>query len=463
MASNKVQPERIRSLREGKPRDGKYVLYWMQQSQRAQSNHALEFAVQQANQLDQRLLVAFGLMDNYPEGNERHYRFMLEGLAETQRDLMDRHVKMVVQLGRPDDVAIRLSKDASVLVCDRGYLRHQKQWRENVADQVRCPVYQVESDVVVPVDVASDKREYAARTIRPKLQSHHDRYLVKFRATPISKDSRRLSVDSLDLSQLDVLLAPLKLDGSVKPVNKLFVGGPSQAKRIFRRFVKNLLGEYRDHRNRPETDDVSHMSKYLHFGQISPIWLASEVSDVPDRSKPDRDAFLEELLIRRELAQNFVNFTDDYDAYSCLPTWAKQTLENHKTDARPHRYTRQQLEDAQTDDAYWNAAMREMRYTGYMHNYMRMYWGKKILEWSNTPQYAYRVALELNNKYFLDGRDPNSYANIAWIFGNHDRAFGERRVFGKVRYMSVNGLKRKCDADAYVSKVDKLVESATAQ
>lgn len=462
MASSEIQPERVTSLHEADPADGQYVLYWMQQSQRAECNHALEFAVKKANELDSRLLVAFGLMDDYPEANLRHYRFMLEGLQETQQTLAERRIKMVVQHGAPDEVAVTLAKHASAVVCDRGYLRHQKKWRERVARDAQCPVWQVESDVVTPVDVASDKREYAARTIRGSIEKHREHYLVDLRATPLTKDSRGLSVEGMDLSDLDKAISELDLDDSVPPVSKLFKGGTSEAKRIFQNFL-DKLSDYDAHRNQPETNDVSHMSKYLHFGQVSPVWLAVQINNTRKGGKGDRDSFLEELLVRRELAQNFANFTDDYDSYNCLPDWAKETLETHKDDQRPARYTRQQLEDAQTDDPYWNAAIREMRHTGYMHNYMRMYWGKKILEWTNTPQYAYQVALELNNKYFLDGRDANSYANVAWIFGNHDRAFGERAVFGKVRYMSQEGLKRKCDADAYIKKVDALVAEVTGE
>ena len=170
--------------------------------------------------------------------------------------------------------------------------------------------------------------------------------------------------------------------------------------------------------------------------------------------KKDKEAYLEELIVRRELACNYVFHTPDYDSYRCLPDWARKTLSEHADDERPTRYTRSELEAAQTDDPYWNAAMQEMLKTGYMHNYMRMYWGKKILEWCNTPQYAYRTALYLNNKYFLDGRDVNSYANVGWLFGLHDRAWTERDIFGKVRYMNANGLRSKFDIDAYVDWVE---------
>jgi deoxyribodipyrimidine photo-lyase len=172
---------------------------------------------------------------------------------------------------------------------------------------------------------------------------------------------------------------------------------------------------------------------------------------VPEETKA---AFLEELIVRRELAVNYVNYTPEYDSFQALPDWAKRTLAKHRSDSRQPIYGRRELEDAKTLDPYWNAAMVEMRHTGFMHNYMRMYWGKKILEWSATPEEAYRVALTLNNKYFLDGRDPNSFAGVAWLFGLHDRPWGERPIFGQVRYMAASGLERKCDIRAYVQKVE---------
>lgn len=201
------------------------------------------------------------------------------------------------------------------------------------------------------------------------------------------------------------------------------------------------------------------MSKYLHFGQISPVYIALEIQDA-NASRKNTDSYLEELIVRRELPINFVYYTPDYDSFSCLPGWARDTLKEHEDDQHEYVYARQQLEDAETHDEYWNAAMREMRYTGYMHNYMRMYWGKKILEWSNTPEYAFRTALYLNNKYFLDGRDSNSFANVAWIFGVHDRGWTERQVYGKVRYMSAGGLERKAKPQKYVEKVNGLVRKA---
>ncbi len=461
MATSRIQDERIRRLNGNEARDGDYVLYWMQSSQRAEYNHALEYAVQKSNELYQRLLVVFGLTDDYPEANLRHYAFMLEGLKEVQEALKRRGIRFAVRRGPPDEVALEAAGDASLLVTDRGYMRPQREWRENVAEKAECPVIQVESDVVVPVELASDKAETAARTLRPKIHKHLDRFLVGLDTTPVEKQSTDMKAGGLDLSDLESVLNDLDLDRSVKPLSHLYRGGTSQAKRILDDFIENKFGSYAENRNQPQTDDVSHMSKYLHFGQISPVYIARKIQDA-DASQENTDSYLEELIVRRELPINFVYYTPDYDSFSCLPEWAKESLQEHKDDEREHVYTRRQLEDSQTHDEYWNAAMREMRYTGYMHNYMRMYWGKKILQWSNTPEYAYRTTLYLNNKYFLDGRDPNSFANVAWIFGVHDRGWTEREVFGKVRYMSAGGLERKTKPKEYVEKVEEFVKDESS-
>ncbi len=451
MASSHIAETRIKRLNDLGPAQGKYVLYWMQQSQRAECNHALEYAVQRANKLQQPLVTVFGLMDGYPEANLRHYRFMLEGLGETQRALRRRGICLVVRHGKPDAIALSLGRCASVIVCDRGYLRHQKQWRQRVASEAKCEVAQVETDAIVPVEVASDKAEYAARTIRLKLHRHLRDYLVGLRPTPLKRNSLDLELEGLDLNDLDGVLSRLRLDRSVPPVG-LFRGGTSEAKKVLRRFIQRDLPLYTRYRNQPETDHVSHMSKYLHFGQISPITVALEIRGAAGVAAEDREAYLEELVVRRELALNFVNFTENYDDISCLPSWAQATLAKRRTDPRPHRYSKEQLENAETHDPYWNAAMREMRYTGYMHNYMRMYWAKKILEWSETPEAAYRTTLALNNKYFIDGRDPLSFAGVAWAFGLHDphglsgpfseQSAGCRRVDWSVRPMQGPTLRR---------------------
>ncbi|MGD9044645.1 MAG: deoxyribodipyrimidine photo-lyase [Desulfobacterales bacterium] len=458
-----IQKSRIQILNDFDLRPGAFVLYWMQQSQRAEYNHALEYAVQQANKLGQGVVVIFGLMDDYPEANLRHYTFMLEGLQETQAALAKRGIKMVVQKGNPADVALAAGRKASLIVCDRGYLRHQRQWRQKVARNAGCRVVQIESDVVVPLEVVSCKAEYAARTIRPKINKCLKDYLVEFKPTKIKKPSFKVRLRGLDLSDIKAVTKRLVLDKDVLPVSGFFTGGTSRAKKIFKDFLYNRFERYAENGNQPQTDDVSHMSIYLHFGQISPLYLALQMLKTDKRFREPREAYLEELIVRRELAMNFVYHTADYNAYTCLPAWAQKTLAEHKKDKREYIYTRRQLENCQTHDEYWNAAMREMKFTGFMHNYMRMYWGKKILEWSKTPEQAFKATLAINNKYFLDGRDANSYTGVAWIFGVHDRAWFERPIFGKIRYMAASGLERKCDIRAYVRKVDALEKASRSK
>jgi deoxyribodipyrimidine photo-lyase len=456
METKEIQEERVKQLNEKEIVEGDYVLYWMQEAQRAEYNHALEYAVQRANELGQPLLVIFGLMADYPEANLRHYAFLLEGLQDVKEGLKERNIKFVVRRGSPDEVALDAGKNASLIVCDMSYLSLQKEWREKVAEGADCLVVQVETEVVVPVELASDKQEHAARTLRPKIQEHLDEFLVELEPTEIDKQSLNMKDDGLDLSNVEEILDEMKLDRSVESVSHLYRGGTREAKKILERFLESKLDTYVEHRNQPQTDDVSHMSKYLHYGHISPIYVALKIQDA-NPPQEDLDSYLEELIIRRELSMNFCHYIPDYDEFSNLPDWAKKTLKDHASDEREYVYAREQLENAQTHDEYWNAAMNEMRYTGYMHNYMRMYWGKKILEWSVTPEEAYETTLYLNNKYFVDGRDPNSYANVAWVFGQHDRGWQERAVFGKVRYMSAGGLERKAKPKEYVEKVERRI------
>ena len=230
-----------------------------------------------------------------------------------------------------------------------------------------------------------------------------------------------------------------------------FRGGASEAKRRLRNFVRTKLGHFAERRNDPCADCVSDMSPYLHFGQISPLYIALEVMK---KGGEGVDAYLEELIVQRELSPNFVFYNAQYDKYSCLHPWSRCTLAFHRRDKREYGYSTAEFEEAKTHDPYWNAAQRQMMLTGKMHGYMRMYWGKKILEWSKRPETAYNTAIYLNNKYELDGRDANAYAGVAWCFGKHDRAWGKRAVFGKVRYMNAAGLRRKFDADEFVRRVE---------
>jgi deoxyribodipyrimidine photo-lyase len=250
-----------------------------------------------------------------------------------------------------------------------------------------------------------------------------------------------------------VSLERLKLDGEVAPVRR-FAGGEGEARRRLGDFLDNGLARYADDRNRPETHAVSELSPYLHFGQISPVEIALAVREAKAASAA-KAGFLEELIVRRELAFNHVTYEPAYDRYDSLPDWTRKALAKATKDPRPHLYSLAELEAARTHDPYWNAAMLEMTATGYMHNRLRMYWGKKILQWSKTPEAAFDTMLRLNNRWFLDGRDPNSFTNVGWIFGLHDRPWAPQPVFGTVRSMGPNTFK-KFDAEAYVAEVGRM-------
>ena len=353
-----IQDARVRQLNDRRPADGDYLLYWMQQSQRASFNPALEYAIAVANRENLPVLVAFGLMDDYPDANLRHYRFMLEGLREVAATLAERGIRFVVRRGAPNEVAVALGAEAALVVCDRGYLRHQKAWQADVAARAPCAVVQVEGDVVVPLEVASDRAEAAARTLRPKLHRVWDEYLRPLEDATVRESSLDLRIASdLGLSDVEAALDSLNLDRSVAPVRR-FRGGPVEARRRLREFLDTGLDGYAERRSEPAGFQCSLLSPYLHFGQISPVEIALAVRDAKQGTEADRRVYLEELIVRRELAANFVNFEKHYDDYACLPGWARATLDRHRADRREHTYTQDQLERADTHDPYWNAAMR---------------------------------------------------------------------------------------------------------
>lgn len=466
-----IAPTRIRYLND-KPINsgGRYVLYWMQQAHRTHFNHALAYAIERANELKLPVIVGFGLMDDYPEATERHYAFMLEGLADVEKALTKMNVGFVVRHGQPKDVAALLSHDAAVVICDRAYLRHLRAWREHVADEATCQVVQVETETVVPVNVATDKPEIGARTLRPRIHRQWSEYLVPVEMEkPVHSFSKATSKhhSDFDLADISKVLSKLKFIRDVKR-SAYFKGGQTEAGKKLRAFVDKKLKGYADGRNEPAGDQTSLLSPYLQYGQISPIEMALSalagqsalLASSSSESSPDRASFIEELIVRRELAHNYCEFNKLYDSFEAMPNWAKASLAKHAGDKREHLYTREQLEQSKTHDPYWNAAMAEAVITGYMHNYMRMYWGKKLLEWSPSAQEAYDTTLYLNNRFFLCGLNANTYGNVAWIFGQHDRPWGERAIFGNVRYMNAAGLERKFDIDLYVAKIAHLTTGA---
>jgi deoxyribodipyrimidine photo-lyase len=449
-----IQQERIRALNRETVRAGNYVLYWMQAAQRAEYNHALEYAIEQANQLGKPVVALFGLTDKYPEANLRHYTFMLEGLRQTKNALGSRGIQLVIRNESPELAVKAFAEQAALVVVDGGQLRIQRRWRKKAAISIGCPLYEVETNLIVPVEEASVKENFSAGTFRPRITKKLGYYLVPLRHKKPKVDSLGLKFKSFDVGDLDAAISQLNINRSVPAVDWLH-GGTDQAKRHLRKFINSKLDYYAEKRNDPNLDYVSNMSPYLHFGQISALYVALQVMKT---KSPGRQAYLEELIVRRELSHNFVFYNNKYDTFEALPPWAKATLNLHRRDKRAYLYSLEQFEKALTHDPYWNAAQQEMLITGKMHGYMRMYWGKKILEWSKNPQAGFKIALYLNNKYELDGRDANGYAGVAWCFGKHDRAWGERPVFGKIRYMKDTGLKRKFDPDKYVERVRSLCE-----
>jgi deoxyribodipyrimidine photo-lyase len=452
-----LHPDRIRHFPGPPPSGGqeRHICYWMQQAQRVGNNHALCFALEKANQLKLPLMVAFVLTPDFPDANLRHYRFMLDGIADVQKTLGQKGIPFVLEIGPMVKAVLSLARQAVWVVTDAGYLRIQRQWRDAVAKESACAFTIVESDVIVPVAAASGKEESAARTLRPKIMKKIDAYLDPVALPEYWMKNSVHSFSSAPPVLPDTLAARVAGDHSVSPAAG-FSGGETEAMARLEQFVADGLADYDALARDPAVQCRSDLSAHLHFGQISPVTVVRAVreSNAPEKAK---EAFIEQLVVRRELAVNFVFYNKGYDRYDqAVPGWAKQTLDDHRGDERSYLYSAETLEAAETHDPYWNAAQMEMMLTGRMHNYMRMYWGKKIIEWSPDPEAAFEIMLALNNRYELDGRDPNGFTGVAWCFGRHDRPFTERPVFGKIRYMNAAGLKRKFKIERYVERIRSL-------
>jgi deoxyribodipyrimidine photo-lyase len=447
-----VDRRRVRVLKEGSPGGGPVVL-WMQRDQRASDNWALLYARELALEMKRPLGVAFCLVPRFLGATLRQYDFMLRGLKEVEQALSRKGIPFFLLSGDPGSEVPGFARghDAALLVTDFNPLRIKLRWEAEAAARLAIPLHQVDAHNVVPCWEASDKREYAAYTLRPKLRRLLPEFMEGFpplRSHPHRWRGKRRANDWEGAAR------SLRVDNSVKPVTWLRPG-EGAAKRALRRFVEKRLPRYGG-RNDPLSGAQSDLSPYLHFGQISAQRCALKAADSGAAKEP-REAFLEELIVRRELSDNFCLHCRDYDSVEAAPDWARKTLRKHRGDRRPYVYGRGEFEKGGTHDALWNAAQGEMVKRGKMHGYLRMYWAKKILEWSATPEEAFETAVYLNDRYELDGRDPNGYAGIAWSLGGvHDRAWNERPVFGKIRYMSYEGAKGKFDVGKYIEWVDSL-------
>ena len=443
-----MNPKRVRMLNWGRPGPGP-VAYWMSRDQRARDNWALLFAQQLALQHRAALVVIFCLAPTFLGATRRQYGFLLEGLQEVEQYLTERNVPFCLLIGDPEkelpDFVTR--HGIGLLVTDFDPLRIKSKWKTGVAARIDIPVYEVDAHNVVPCWVASPKQEYAAYTFRPKIH----RALPQFLEPLPIVETHPFSCQEVKGTDWQAAAHTLQIDEHVQEVDWL-QPGEQAAHNVLRSFLDTKLQYYVDRRNDPTQDGQSNLSPYLHFGQISAqrVALDVEACPVPDAAKK---AFLEELVVRRELSDNFCFYSSHYDSFAGFPDWAQETLNAHRQDPREYTYSLDEFEHAQTHDDLWNAAQWEMAHKGKMHGYMRMYWAKKILEWSESPERALEIATRLNDKYELDGRDPNGYTGIAWSIGGvHDRAWKERRVFGKIRYMSGRGAQRKFNVQDYVQQ-----------
>ena len=426
------------------------IIYWMSRDQRASDNWALLHAQRLAAEHGRPLGVAFCLASGFLGATWRQYGFMLRGLREVERDLAELNVPFHLLVGDPakEMPAFLRRVGAGAVVVDFDPLREKRAWRDAAVRRTRAPVIEVDAHNVVPCWVASDKREWAARTLRPRLRKAMPGFLTDIPAPSEHPTSFHPSPGRTDWTAAE---ASIDVDRSVGEVDG-FAPGERAAARALSRFLDEGLHGYDEGRNDPNADAISKLSPYLHFGQLSAQRVALLVS-VFEAGVRAKEAFLDQLIVRRELSDNFCLRCTDYDTTAAFPEWGRRTLDAHRGDPRPYLYSLEELEAAGTHDELWNAAQRQMVRTGHMHGYLRMYWAKKLLEWTETPERAMREAVRLNDRYELDGRDPNGYANIAWSIGGvHDTAWGDRPVFGKVRYMSLRGARSKFDVDEYVRR-----------
>ena len=435
--------------------NAKYVLYWMQMFKRATYNHALNFAIEQANERKLPLVVYEGLKFYYPWASDRFHTYILEGVEEKREAFEKLGIRYVFYLQKNDEspkqIVAKISRDAALIVTDDFPCFIIPDHNRAIVAKTMIPVFAVDSNGVIPMS-RFEKEEFAARTIRPKIKKLLPKYLEKFREVKIKVKAEKLKIECPDTEvneqNIQQLVEQCAIDHSVKP-SGIYHGGEANGRKRLKYFVEQILPDYAVTRNKPEIDGASRLSSYLHFGFLSALEIVKAVKEsaAPDESK---DAFLEEVIVRRELSYNFTRHNPQYDSIESLPEWAQKTMREHIEDERKVIYSLEELEKGKTHDELWNASQREMLMTGEMHNYVRMLWGKNVIAWTRTYEEAFAALEHLNNKYCLDGRNPNSYAGILWCFGKHDRPWIERPVFGKMRYMTTGSTGKKFNSKKYI-------------
>ncbi len=442
-----MNPKRLRVLKDGTSKSGP-VVYWMQRDQRAHDNWALLYAQQKAIEQKETLYVVFNLVPDFLEATIRQYGFMIKGLQEVESELGKHNIPFVITTGDAGEEIPKFVErvKASLLVTDFNPLKIVRRWKKSVADRIDIPFHEVDAHNIVPCLHVSDKQEFAAYTIRPKIHKLLPDFLDEF--PPLQKMKTKIEKNKTDWASV---YKSLNINNDVKEVDWL-LPGENAAHKVLQEFISNKFSGYGTDRNFPTHDAQSNLSPYFHFGQIAPQRVALAIQPLTEHAESHK-AFLEEMIVRRELSDNFCYFNKNYDSFEGFHKWAQESLNLHRKDKREYVYSLKQFELAKTHDDLWNAAQMEMVNKGKMHGYMRMYWAKKILEWTKSPEDAIRIAIYLNDKYELDGRDPNGYTGIAWSIGGvHDRPWFERQVYGKIRYMNYNGCAKKFDVKKYICK-----------
>lgn len=466
-----------------------YVLYWMSINRRLHYNFALEYAVAWANKLGKPLLIYEGLSCNIPWASDRTHTFLIEGMQEHHEFFLNNNINFYSYIEKkPSEGAglvENLASNACMVIADEYPVYIIKPYNRLMAKRVNIPWVTIDSNGLIPMN-ATDKAPYSAFVFRRQMQKL---FLQCYNHPPEQnpleqlKNTTKINLptsflqkypDASDLyTNIPELVSTLQIDHEVHPVTT--PGTRQAALKQLDDFVEHRLHRYHEERNDPDLNMVSGLSPWLHYGKISAYEVVkATLSRQPkdwDTSKityqngsrpgffgghPYIDAFLDELITWRETGFHFCHHTSNYDRFDSLPDWAIETLETHASDTREYQYTLEEFEQAKTHDPLWNAAQRQLVRDGIIHNYLRMLWGKKILEWSESPRIALQIMIELNNKYSIDGRDPNSYSGIFWVLGRFDRPWGpERPIFGKIRYMTSDSTLKKVKLKNYLKEYSR--------
>ena len=448
-----LQDPRVELLEERSLTTGDCVLLWVSRTQRAWNNRAANLAIALADDLGVPVLACFCLVPAYDRATLRAYTFMAEGLAELPDAFLERGIGWRCVTGDPVEQLpeqVTQSKAAAV-VTDLDPIRIGRDWRAQVAKQLAVPIFVVDADTVVPT-ANFPKEEWAPRTIRPKIQRIIATGLQPPpNPLPIHRSHLREGIDPMET------IASLSLERSVGPAPDIR-GGATEAATRLEHFLSSRLVNYDRDRNDPTIAGTTQLSPYLHFGQISVEDIVAQVMASAGDGVPQEaiDSFVNEIVVQRELCINFALRNPDYDSFAGLPDWGRKTLAAHASDPRQAHYSRAILEAGETADALWNACQRQMVRDGFLHNRLRMYWAKQLPLWTESAEEAFDIAVELNDRYFIDGRDPNGYAGIAWsIGGRHDRPFPPNRpIVGLVRPMGQKGLRKYFDIERYIAQVE---------